>query len=91
MASLDQLWREVGMAREQYFDAVGKLPEEQAQWRPSPTEWGAVELTEHLYWAEHGGIRGMWRALRVHQAGHPIWEGERIHRGLPIEAIIARS
>ncbi len=91
MASLDQLLREVGIARQQYLDEVGKLTEEQAQWRPSPTEWGAVELTEHLYWAEHGGIWGMWRALRAHQAGHPIWEGELIHKGLPIEAIIART
>jgi hypothetical protein len=42
MASLDQLLREVGIARQQYLDEVGKLTEEQAQWRPSPTKWGRL-------------------------------------------------
>lgn len=91
MASLDHLLHEVGTARQQYINEVIKLTDEQAQWKPSPTQWSAVELTEHLYWAEHGGIWGMWRALYAQRAGHPIWEGELIHRGLPIETIIART
>lgn len=91
MPQLDQLLTEVAEARTRYISEVGKLTEDQAQWKPSPDVWSAVDNTEHLYWAEHGGIWGMWRAFRAKQAGTPIWEGEQIHRGLPIETIIGRT
>jgi hypothetical protein len=91
MPQLDHLLHEVATARTRYIDAVSKLTEEQAHWKPAPDVWSAVDNTEHLYWAEHGGIWGMWRAFHAKQAGTPIWEGERVHLGLPIETIIERT
>lgn len=91
MNQLDQLLHEVATARTRYVNEVGKLTEEQAHWKPSSDVWSAVENTEHLYWAEHGGIWGMWRAFHAKQAGNPIWEGELVHSGLRIEEIVART
>ena len=91
MNQLDQLLADVATARNRYISEVEKLTEEQAHWKPSPDVWNAVDNTEHLYWAEHGGIWGMWRAFHAKQAGTPIWEGERIHKGLSFEEIVART
>ncbi len=91
MAQLDHLLYEVATARMRYIDEVSKLTEEQAHWKPTPEGWSAVDMTEHLYWAEHGGIWGMWKAFQAKQAGTPSWEGERVHQGLPIETIIGRT
>ncbi|WP_080058548.1 DinB family protein [Spirosoma aerolatum] len=91
MPQLDQLLAEVAAARTQYITDVGKLTEEQAQWKPSPDVWNAVENTEHLYWAEHGGIWGMWRAYHAQKAGKPIWEGELTNKGLTADEIVART
>ena len=91
MNQLDQLLSDVAAARSSYINKVAALTEEQAHWKPAPDVWSAVENTEHLYWAEHGGIWGMWRAFHAKRAGTPIWEGERIHNGLPIEEIVART
>jgi hypothetical protein len=91
MTSLDQLLTDVAEARTQYINEVKKLTEEQAHWKPSPDVWNATENTEHLYWAEHGGIWGMWRAFHAKQAGTPIWEGELIHKGLSADEVVART
>ncbi|QMW03569.1 DinB family protein [Spirosoma foliorum] len=91
MSQLDHLLTEVAFARTRYIDEVRNLTEEQAHWKPSAHVWSVVENTEHLYWAEHGGIWGIWRAFHAKQAGTPVWEGELIHRGLPIETIIERT
>jgi len=91
MTQLDSLLSEVAMARTRYISEAAKLTEEQAHWKSSPDIWSVVEITEHLYWAEHGGIWGMWRAFHGIRDGKPIWEGERVHKGLPIETIIERT
>ena len=91
MNHIDQLLQDVATARTRYIDAVATLTEEQAHWKPAPDVWSAVDNTEHLYWAEHGGIWGMWRAFHAAQAGTPIWTGELIHRGLTVEEIVART
>ncbi|GAB3955683.1 hypothetical protein GCM10028805_43850 [Spirosoma harenae] len=91
MSQLNQLLADVADARTRYINEVRKLTEEQAQWKPAPDVWSAVDNTEHLYWAEHGGIWGMWRAYHAKKAGSPVWEGELVNKGLPIETIIART
>lgn len=91
MTHLDQLLHDVASARKRYTSTVEKLPDEQTHWKPSPDAWSVVENTEHLYWAEHGAIWGMWRAFLARQAGKPVWEGDLIHKGLPIETIIERT
>lgn len=90
--SLEKLLDEVAAARNRYISQVQQLTEEQARWKPDPETWSALEITEHLYWAEHGGIWGMWKLLQARREGKPpVYEGELIHRGLPIEEIIART
>ncbi|MGA0557641.1 DinB family protein [Larkinella sp. VNQ87] len=90
--SLEQLLDSVATARSRYIGDVQQLTEAQARWKPDPDAWSAVDITEHLYWAEHGGIWGMWRILQDKRDGKPpVWTGELIHRGLPIEEIVART
>ncbi len=90
--ALEELLQSVGTARNRYIQYVQQLTEEQAQWKPDPETWSAVENTEHLYWAEHGGIWGMWKILQAKRDGKPpVYAGELIHRGLSIEEIIART
>lgn len=91
MTVLTQLIEDVATARAAYVDAVSQWTEQQAAWKPSDDVWSAVDITEHLFWAEQGGILGMWKVLRAKQAGLPVWEGERIHRGLSIEEIVDRT
>ncbi|MDB5239742.1 MAG: DinB family protein [Spirosoma sp.] len=87
-ASLESLLTDVAAARVRYVDFVRQLTEEQAHYKPAPAVWSAVEITEHLFWAEHGGIWGMWRALQAYRAGKPVWTEEHSNRGRSIEEII---
>lgn len=85
---LDPLLADVAAARVRYINFVQQLTEEQAQYKPAPDVWSAVEITEHLFWAEHGGVWGMWRALQAYRDGKPVWTGEHNNRGRSIEEII---
>ncbi|MGK2863735.1 MAG: hypothetical protein ACSLE0_17515, partial [Chitinophagaceae bacterium] len=49
------------------------------------------EITEHMVWAETGGINGMWKAMEGIRNNQPIWSGEAIHKGLSIEQIIEKT
>jgi hypothetical protein len=55
-----RLINEVSAARKAYLDQLKNISAVQAQWKPKPDVWSVVEITEHLFWAEHGGIAGMW-------------------------------
>ena len=91
MAVLASLLTEVAEARVRYVAAVQNLSEAQANWRPSPDAWNAVQITEHLFWAEQGGILGMWKLLQAQRKGQPGWSDKLVHRGLTIEEIVART
>lgn len=86
-----ELIESVNFARQNYIEKVNKLSEQEAQWKPSPEVWNVVEITEHLYWAEQGGILSIWKALEANRVGKLIWEGERIHEGKSMEIIIAET
>lgn len=88
---LTSLLNDVAAARSRYFDVLDRLTIEQTRYKPSPEVWNAVDITEHLYWAEHGGIWGMWRALQAYRDGIPVWTGEHTNRGKSIEAIVAAT
>ncbi len=75
-------------ARIRYLAEVANFTAEQAHWKPTPDEWSAVEITEHLFWAEQGGLLNLWRTLA---SAEPVWVGEPVHAGQPIEAIVART
>jgi hypothetical protein len=47
-----------------------------------------VEITEHLFWAEHGGIWGMWKSIDAIRDGKMERKYESIHQNMPIEKII---
>lgn len=88
MSQANQLIRDIALARAQYLKVLTPFSESQAQWQPSPEVWNAVAITEHLFWAEQGGLLGMWKTLHAQRVGQRVWEGEAPHSGLPIEAII---
>ena len=89
--ALQPLLNDVAIARGRYIELVLRLTDQQAQHKPSPDVWSAVEITEHLFWAEQGGIWGMWRALEAHRNGKPVWTGEHTNRGRSIEAIVDQT
>ncbi len=89
--SLHPLLTDVADARLRYLSELEEFTETQAQWKPAPDAWNAVEITEHLFWAEQGGIFGLWKLLNAQRAGQPSYAGELIHRGLSIEEIVART
>lgn len=88
---LVSLTREVNDARQHYINTLAGTNAEKSQFKPDPDTWSAIEITEHLVWAELGGINGMWRALHATQAGNPVFTGEKIHEGKKIEQIIQET
>src|SRR5215211_6953337 len=52
-------------------NAWGALSPEQAQWRPAPGEWNALEILGHLADAER--LFG-YRAMRIARADPTMWE-----------------
>ena len=88
---LTVLLSEVADARARYLDLVSNLTDAQSRYKPSADVWSAIDNTEHLFWAEQGGIWGMWRALQAHRDGAPFWTGEHTNRGKSIEEIVAET
>ena len=91
MEDVDRLLDEVAQARARFLDTVSGLRPEQARFKPEPTRWSILELTEHIVRAEEAGVSGIWRALDGHRRGEPVWSGDPVHRGLSIEEVIART
>ncbi len=91
MYTTAQLLEEVSIARQRYMGAVMGLDEPQAQWKPAADRWNAVEITEHLFWAEQGGILGMWKTLLGIRAGTVTTEMTSPNDGLRIDEIIERT
>jgi DinB superfamily len=91
MKKTQHLINSINEARQNYLEKVSQLTEQQAQWKSSPEVWNAVQITEHLFWAEQGGILSMWKALQAKKEGKVVWEGERIHAGKSIETIIEQT
>lgn len=91
MDTLKTLLYSVAQARQQFIQAASGLSNGQAQFKPSEAEWSVVDNVEHMVWAEMGGINGIWKTLEGIRSKKPIWQGEAIHHGLPIEAIIEKT
>lgn len=86
-----QLLNDVAEARRAYLTSIAHFSEQQATYKPTPDSWNAVEITEHLFWAEQGAILGMWKTLLGIRAGTLSYEADQPHRGLPIDEIIRRT
>ena len=88
MNTVEELLLDVSIARNQYIDQIKHFTPELAQWKPASEEWNLVEMTEHLFWAEQGGILGMWKTINAIREGKMERKYESIHQGMPIEQII---
>jgi hypothetical protein len=88
MNKVHQLIAEVGNSRNNYFSIINNLTQEKAAFKNSEDVWSIVDITEHLFWAEQGGIFGMWKTLHAIREGELEKTFESIHKNLPIQALI---
>ena len=88
MNTLEELILDVSVARKKYIEQIEHYTQEQAQWKPGSEVWNMVEITEHLFWAEQGGILGMWKSIDAIRGGKMERKYESIHQDMPIEQII---
>src|SRR5215471_5254614 len=91
MATTQQLVSLVSDARQSFVASANLFSEHTSKLKATPETWCATEIVEHLFWAEQGGVLGMWKSLNAHQEGKTVWQGETPHRGLTIEEIIAKT
>ena len=80
--------QEVQTARLLFINTIAGIPEATAQWKPAPEVWSVIEITEHLFWAEQGGIYGMWKTLQAIRDGSLERNYASPHQNLSIEEII---
>jgi hypothetical protein len=88
MHTIQKLIQDVSAARTQYLDQIADVTEIHARWKPDPEVWNVIENTEHLFWAEQGGVFGMWKSLHAIREGNMPRTYESIHKDMPIEQII---
>jgi hypothetical protein len=88
MTTVEKLIQEISIARYSFIDLLKPFSEVQAQWKPSPETWSMAEITEHLFWAEQGGILGMWKTLHAIRDGKSVRTYESDHKEMSIEKII---
>jgi hypothetical protein len=88
MSQVKRLIAEVATARNNYLHRLEPITAQKAQWKPTPDVWNVIEITEHLFWAEQGGILGMWKTLHEIRDGKMERRYDSIHKDMPIEKII---
>ncbi len=88
MNQVEKLISNLATSRNNYLSAVNALTEQQAQWKSATDVWSVVEITEHLFWAEHGAIVGMWKTLLAIREGNMARRTESTHQNMPVEQII---
>jgi len=88
MNKVHQLIAEVGHSRNHYISIINNLTQETAVFKKTEDVWNIVDITEHLFWAEQGGIYGMWKTLHSIREGKVEKIYESIHKDLPIQTII---
>lgn len=88
MNTVHKLIQEVATARIMFLDNISNISELKAQWKPDPNVWNIIEITEHLFWAEQGGIVGMWKTLHAIRNNKVERNYESNHKNMPIEQVI---
>ena len=88
MQTVEQLIQHIAAARKLFLDQLINITEQQAQWKPNAEEWNITENTEHLFWAEQGGILGMWKTIHAIRHGKTARTYDSIHQDMPIEQLI---
>ena len=88
MNKIEKLIDEVSKARTKYLEKAAVFSEEKAQWKPSPEVWNITEITEHLFWAEQGGILGMWKTINAIRDGKTERRYDFVHKNMTVEQIV---
>ncbi len=88
MNTIQKLIQDVSTTRTLYLDKIATVTEVEAGWKPDPQVWNIIEITEHLFWAEQGGVFGMWKTLYAIRDGNMVRNYESIHKDMPIEQVI---
>ena len=88
MNTVQKLIQDVATVRESFLETISNVTEAQAQWKPDPEVWSITEITEHLFWAEQGGIVGMWKTINAIRDGKVERNYESVHKDMPIEQVI---
>lgn len=83
-----QLIAEVGAARSAYIALIEDISEQQATTKPAEDEWSVTDNTEHLFWAEQGGIYGMWKILHAIRNGTAARTYDSPHKEWTVEQIV---
>lgn len=91
MSAVQSLIEKIREVRNNYLSTISSVSEVQSKWKPDEQCWNITDITEHLFWAELYGTNGMWSALHATRNNLANWEGEEIHKGLPIETIIEKT
>jgi len=91
MREVQSLIDSVADARAKYLAEVNSLSPHQINHKVSDEVWNAIEITEHLYWAEQNGLVAIYKTIQAKAEGKTVWEGEHFNKGLPIETIIERT
>jgi|UniRef100_UPI00404A237B hypothetical protein len=85
---IEKLIQNVALERNLYLEQLKGISELQAQWKSIPEEWNLIEITEHLFWSEQGGIFGMWKSILAIRAGQMERTLDSKHKDMPIKQII---
>lgn len=91
MNKITQLIQRVAMARNEFIACIENITEQQAAFKTSEAEWNIIDITEHLFWAEQGGIYGMWKTLYAIREGNANRTYESEHKEWSIEKLIAQT
>ena len=91
MTTVAELIKQIADARKSFIDVASMFSESSSKWKVTAETWCATEITEHLFWAEQGGVLGMWKSLCAHREGKSNWQGDTPHKGLPIEEIVNKT
>jgi hypothetical protein len=91
MNTIARLIHDVAVARNEFITLIENVNEQQAACKPSAEEWSITDNTEHLFWAEQGGVYGMWKTLYAIRDGKVERTYESDHKEWSIEKIIAQT
>ena len=91
MNTLAQLIHDVTVARNEFIALIENINEKQSAYKPLAEEWSITDNTEHLFWAEQGGMYGMWKSLYAIRDGKASLTYESNHKEWSIEKIIKQT
>lgn len=88
---VSSLVADVAASRAEFVGLLETISETDAAFVPAENKWSITDITEHLFWAEQGGLYGMWKMLYAirNQTSACIFDSE--FASWPIDRIIAKT